>query len=188
LSQNTSDTNSHRAFKSLLATFHGWDEVAGAAVSQIARPIRAGGLGEVKASYIKQALQEIKKRRGGFNLEFLSDLPVDEAREWLTALPGVGMKTASCVLLFSFGMPAFPVDTHVYRVAGRLGLVDAKAPVEQVHRLLESEVQPGDVYPFHVLLIEHGRKTCTARRPRCRECVLKGLCPSCQEAVEGRQD
>jgi len=181
LSQNTSDTNSNRAFHSLLASFGSWDEVADASVSQIAGSIKAGGLGEIKARYIKQVLEEIRRRRDGFDLDFLRQLPLDEARDWLRQLPGVGMKTASCVLIFSLGMPALPVDTHVFRVAKRLGLVDSKSSVQRAHKVLESLVPSADVYQLHVLLIEHGRKTCKAQRPRCHQCVLRGLCASHEE-------
>jgi len=178
LSQNTSDRNSGRAFEQLLASFNSWEDVANASVSQISHSIKAGGLGAVKARYIKQSLEEIQGRQGSFELDFLRKLPVDEARDWLRQLPGVGMKTASVVLLFSLGMPALPVDTHVFRVAKRLGLIDSKVSLEKAHLLLEDLVPPKDVYQFHVLLIEHGRKVCKAQRPRCRECVLGRLCPS----------
>jgi endonuclease-3 len=178
LSQNTSDRNSGQAFEQLLASLGSWEDMADARVGEISHSIKAGGLGIVKARYIKQALEEIRRRRGDFELDFLRKLPVDEARDWLRQLPGVGMKTASCVLLFSLGMPALPVDTHVFRVAKRLGLIGSVVSVEQAHRLLEGLVSPQDVYHFHVLLIEHGRRICKAQRPRCKECVLRGLCPS----------
>jgi endonuclease-3 len=183
LSQNTSDRNSGRAFEQLLASFGGWEDVTNASISEISHSIKAGGLGEIKARYIKQALEEIRLRLDGFELGFLRKLPVDEARDWLMQLPGVGMKTASCVVLFSLGMPALPVDTHVFRVAKRLGLIDSKISIEKAHILLEGFVPPKDVYQFHVLLIEHGRKTCKAQRPRCNECVLWGLCPSYEKFV-----
>ena len=183
LSQNTSDRNSERAFKHLLASFDGWEKIADADIGRIREAIKAGGLGTVKARYIKQALEEIRRRQGGFELYFLRKLPVDEARDWLRQLPGVGMKTASVVLLFSLGMPALPVDTHVFRVSKRLGLIDSKVSVEKAHGLLERLVPPQDIYQFHVLLIEHGRKTCKAQRPRCRECVLGSLCPSYEKFV-----
>jgi len=183
LSQNTSDRNSGQAFEQLLASFGSWEDMADASVDAISHSIKAGGLGVVKARYIKQALEEIRRKRGDFELDFLRRLPVDEARDWLRQLPGVGMKTASCVLLFSLGMPALPVDTHVFRVAKRLRLVGSRVSVEQAHRLLEGLVPPHDVYRFHVLLIEHGRKTCKAQRPRCKDCVLRMLCPSYEELV-----
>jgi endonuclease-3 len=183
LSQNTSDRNSGQAFEQLLASFGSWEDMADARVGDISHSIKAGGLGVVKAKYIKQALEEIRRRQGDFELDFLRKLPVNEARDWLRQLPGVGMKTASCVLLFSLGMPALPVDTHVFRVAKRLGLIGSRVSVEQAHRLLEGLVPPQDVYGFHVLLIEHGRRICKAQRPRCKECVLRVLCPSYEELV-----
>ena len=176
LSQNTSDTNSRRAFKSLLASFPRWEDVASADVYQIANAIKGGGLGEIKAKYIKQALGEIQRKRGRLELDFLNKLPLGEARDWLTQLPGVGTKTANCVFLFSLGRPALPVDTHVYRVAMRLGLIDAKTTVAKAHKRLESLVPADKVYLFHVLMIEHGRKVCKAQRPRCFNCVLNRHC------------
>ena len=177
LSQNTSDRNSGKAFEQLLASFDGWEDMSSASVDVISHSIKAGGLGVVKARYIKQALEEIRRRRGDFELDFLSKLPVGEARDWLRQLPGVGMKTASCVLLFSLGMPALPVDTHVFRVARRLRLIDFQVSVEQAHVMLENLVPPRDVYKFHVLLIEHGRRICKAQQPRCGGCVLREVCP-----------
>jgi endonuclease-3 len=178
LSQNTSDMNSKRAFDSLMHSFNTWNNVTGASVEEIAYSIRAGGLGEIKARYIKKVLEEIRRERSELALDFLKQLPLDEARDWLRQLPGVGMKTASCVLLFSWNKPALPVDTHVFRVAKRLELIDFKASIEQAHRLLESVVPHDAVYRFHVLFIEHGRKVCKAQRPRCRQCILKETCPS----------
>lgn len=178
LSQNTSDTNSDRAYESLVSFFGRWEEVAEVDPALVASTIKSGGLGDVKAGYITQTLREIERRRGDFNLEFLENMPLEEARRWLTSLPGVGMKTASCVLLFALHMPAMPVDTHVYRVAGRLGLLPPKTSFEQAHRLLEHVVPADDIYSFHILLIEHGRKTCKSQRPLCPACVLKAICPS----------
>lgn len=176
LSQNTSDTNSRRAFLSLLASFPRWEDVASVDSHEIADAIRGGGLGEIKAGRIKQALGEILQRRGKLELDFLNELPLDEARDWLKQLPGVGTKTANCVFLFSLGRPALPVDTHIHRVAKRLGLIDVKTTVEKAHKLLESLVPPDKVYQFHVLMIEHGRKVCKAQRPRCAECILRQCC------------
>ena len=185
LSQNTSDANSGRAFESLLTTFTDWDDIAAASVDEITNSIKNGGLGGVKGKYIKQVLEQIKKERNGFELDFLEQLTLDEARDWLRQLPGVGMKTASCVLLFSLGMPALPVDTHVFRVARRLGLVDSKVSVEQTHRMLEHLVPTDDIYRFHVLVIEHGRKVCKSKHPRCYQCVLRMLCPSASNISTG---
>lgn len=178
LSQNTSDTNSRGAFVSLLASFGSWENLAEADVDAIEHAIRHGGLGRVKAVYIKQALEEIERRRGQLELDFLSRLDLSEARDWLEQLPGVGIKTASCVLLFSLGMPALPVDTHILRVAKRLGLISSKTSSRQAHLLLGEMIPQEDVYQFHILTIEHGRRVCQAQRPLCHDCVLKEICPT----------
>jgi endonuclease-3 len=162
LSQNTSDVNSHRAFAALVNRFGRWESVAAADANELARAIRAGGLADIKAGRIKLILHEIKTERGNLDLSFLSELGLAEAKAWLRGLPGVGPKTAGCVLLFSLGKPAMPVDTHVYRVARKLGLIDARASVEKAHEILESLVPPKNVYEFHILMVEHGRRTCKA--------------------------
>lgn len=178
LSQNTSDHNSRPAFKALRETFSSWDSLLAAEVEDIAEPIKGGGLGLIKSQRIQQALKEIKSRRGKLDLQFLNDMPVEEARDWLRQLPGVGYKTANCVLLFALGKPALPVDTHIFRVSRRLDLIDQKDTLDKAHRLLEVMVPREDIYEFHVLMIEHGRRTCIAQRPRCAQCVLKDICPS----------
>jgi endonuclease III len=178
LSQNTSDTNSRRAYKSLIEAFTDWDKIAQAPTEEIAAAIRTGGLADIKAKYIKTSLSALEKEIPDFDISFLRSKGLDEARNWLTRLPGVGMKTASCVLLFSLGMPAFPVDTHVYRVAKRLSLIDGRMSVDSAHLEMERITLKQDVYRCHVLFIEHGRKTCKAQRPLCRICVLRDICPS----------
>ena len=177
LSQNTSDLNSRRAFTSLIKHFTTWSKVASAEPGIIADAIRAGGLANVKAKYIKNALMALQKEAPGFDLRFLAQRKVEASREWLIQLPGVGMKTASCVLLFSLGMPAFPVDTHVCRVAKRLGLIKDSISADAAHLEMEKLTAPGDIYRCHVLLIEHGRKTCKAQRPLCPVCCLADVCP-----------
>ena len=177
LSQNTSDTNSKGAFQSLLAHFDSWEDVADADVDTIAHCIRSGGLGRIKAQRIKQALKEIMRQRGQLDLDFLSQITLSDAHDWLCKLPGVGLKTARCVLLFSLGMPFLPVDTHILRVTKRLGLISQKASLNEAHRVLGEVVSPEDVYQFHILVIEHGRRICRARFPNCQNCVLKTICP-----------
>lgn len=179
LSQNTSDVNSGRAFASLRRVFSSWEDVAEANPEQISTAIRAGGLAEIKGKRIKSVLQSIKKEHGDFSLDFLKELPLDRAREWLKDLPGVGDKTAACVLLFSLGRPALPVDTHIHRVSMRLGLIGKAVSAEKAHAILEGLVPEGVVYKFHVLMIEHGRRTCHPRHPGCRSCVIGEFCPSC---------
>ena len=139
----------------LLADFGSWEAVGNARVGDIAHAIKSGGLARVKAERIKMALQEIRETQGSFDLSFLKELPLSEAKAYLERLPGVGPKTASCVLLFSLGRPALPVDTHIFRVSRRLGLIDSKVSLAQAHSLLESQIPPHSVYQFHLHMIEH---------------------------------
>ena len=185
LSQNTSDANSGHAFARLKEAFPDLRSLLAADTLRVEEAIRPGGLAPTKAVRIKSLLAEIGGRRGSFDLRFLGDLPVAESRSWLESLPGVGPKTAAVVLLFSLGRPALPVDTHVHRVARRLGLAPEKASAAQTQALLEPLLPPEEVYPFHIYLIEHGRRTCLARRPRCPACVLRLGCPAA--ALFGRQ-
>jgi endonuclease-3 len=178
LSQNTSDANSGRAFASLKASFGSWEVVASAPAEHIARVIQSGGLSRIKAARIKQVLEQIEKEQGRISLDSLKSLSMVEAEDYLMRLPGVGHKTANCVLLFSLGKPSLPVDTHVFRVARRLGLIDSGVSVERAHSLLQEQIPPSKVYQFHVHMIEHGRRICHARQPRCSRCILRGICPS----------
>jgi len=178
LSQNTSDANSGRAFNSLLAAFGTWEEVAAVEVDAIEQVIHSGGLSRVKAARIKDILQTISREHGSLDLTFLADMDIDEAGTWLKRLPGVGPKTAACVLLFALGRPVFPVDTHVYRVSRRLGLIANGASAEKAHELLGNMIASESVYQFHMNMVEHGRRICRARRPKCPECVLRSDCPS----------
>lgn len=186
LSQNTSDRNSRRAFASLIATFGDWQAVADSDPDRIADAIKSGGLSRVKAVRIKEILHRIKAEHGSFDLTFLGRLPVEEAKSWLRQMPGVGPKTVACVLLFSLGKPVLPVDTHVYRVSRRLGLVSSRVSVEKAHETLAGMVQPEDTYTFHMLMVEHGRRTCKAQRPLCSQCVLLKGCLYGQALVKGR--
>ena len=178
LSQHTSDVNSKRAFDSLIRTFGSLDAIADAPVERIEEAIRMGGLARVKAPRIKAILRQVTDEVGSYDLSFLAEMPLDQAKEWLKRLPGVGPKTAAITLCFSMGMPAMPVDTHIYRVAKRLGLIGPKVTVEQAHDILEREVPPEDVFAFHIYLIRHGREVCKAPRPLCDRCVLSWGCPS----------
>jgi endonuclease-3 len=178
LSQNTSDANSGRAFASLKASFDSWEAVALAPAEHIARAIQCGGLFQIKAARIKQVVEQIEKEQGRISLDSLKSMSMAEAEDYLMHLPGVGHKTASCVLLFSLGKPSLPVDTHVFRVAKRLGLIDSRVSIEKAHSLLQEQIPPSKVYQFHVHMIEHGRRICRARQPRCNRCILRGICPS----------
>lgn len=178
LSQNTSDTNSGRAFIQLLRRYSSWAAIADAPEEDVIEAIRAGGLAQQKAPRIQAALRAVEERSPDWDLTFLKEMPLEEARAWLRSLPGVGPKTAACVLLFALEMPAMPVDTHVERVSKRLGLIPAKMNAEKAHVALEAMVDPADYYPFHMLMIKHGRRTCTARNPACNRCPLAPDCPS----------
>ncbi len=176
LSQHTSDANSHRAFESLRARFPSWESVRDADPAEIAGSIRSGGLADIKAVRIKGLLERLSAEVGNLGLDFLCDMDLPSARAFLLRLNGVGPKTAACVLLFSCGLPALPVDTHVHRVSRRLGLIGPGVSAEEAHRLLEEMVPPEEVYAFHVNLIRHGRRVCKAQRPLCGECVLAPRC------------
>ncbi|MFW6103143.1 MAG: endonuclease III domain-containing protein, partial [Chloroflexota bacterium] len=178
LSQNTSDVNSHRAFRALLDRYGSLEKVAGAPAVDIEEIIRPAGLSRIKSVRIKQILGQAEREHASLDLSFLSAMSLDEARSYLTALPGVGPKTASCVLVFALGMPAMPVDTHVHRVSRRLGLIQTNVSPEDAQAELEAVVEPDDRYGLHLHLIEHGRAVCRARKPACHQCVLSALCPS----------
>ena len=187
LSQHTSDLNTDRTFADLRATFPTWQEVVDAPAEAVQEAIKRGGLSKIKAPRVQAILREIHSQRGDFNIDFLADIPFDEARKWLLSLPGVGEKTAACVLLFSFGLPALPVDTHVHRVSGRLGLITRKMNADKAHYALESLIDESQVYQFHVDLIQHGRRTCHARRPNCPSCVLSQICPSSTDSLTAQR-
>jgi endonuclease-3 len=183
LSQHTNDMNSGRAFAELRRRLPTWDAVLAADPAALVASIRAGGLANQKGPRIQAVLARIQAERGDWDLRFLADLPLDDAKAWLRSLPGVGPKTAACVLMFALGRPALPVDTHVYRVAQRLGLIGPKISADAAHALLEAMVKPEDTYALHVALIKHGRHTCTARAPACAACPLNDLCPAAFHAA-----
>jgi endonuclease-3 len=176
LSQHTSDTNSERAFAQLKERFASWEQVAAAPAGQVADAIRCGGIADQKARRIQQILTAISQREGRIDLDRIHDLDDAAARTYLESLPGVGPKTAACVLTFAMGRAAFPVDTQVHRVATRLGWLPAKTTADRAHWLLEPMVPVDIRYDLHVALITHGRTVCRAQRPRCGACVLNDLC------------
>ena len=183
LSQNTNDRNSGEGFRRLKAAFGGWGNVANAPWQQVADAIRVSGLANIKSRRIQAILKNLRRDYGTYSLEFLKRQSSEEARDYLLAIPGVGPKTAACVLVFSFGMPVFPVDTHIHRVAKRLGLIDDRMGAAPAHDALQKLVPEKWVYPLHMLMIRHGRDTCSARNPKCRECVLRRLCPYARRVV-----
>ncbi len=176
LSQNTTDINSNRAFDLLRRRYPSWEQVMNADARSVASAIRPGGLANIKAGRIKKTLAVIRDREGRLSLARLAKLGPGEALSYLTGLPGVGVKTACCVLLFSFGMPIMPVDTHVYRVATRVGWVPKKMKIDLVHGQLERIVPGRLILPMHLYVIMHGRRVCRPRNPKCEACPISVWC------------
>lgn len=176
LSQSTTDANRDRAFAALKARFPDWESVRDAPTEAVIEAIRPAGLANQKAPRIQKALRYITRERGRITLDFLAEMDTAAAKAWLTAIDGVGPKTAAIVLCFAFGKPAFPVDTHVHRVSQRLGLIGEKTSAEAAHAELEAIIPPEDYYPAHLNLIAHGRALCQARKPLCERCPLTDEC------------
>lgn len=181
LSQNTNDNNRDRAFNALREKFPSWEAVRDANPDKVIDAIRSAGLANRKGPRIQSALKTITNELRGqgsqsLNLEFLGELSTEQARNWLIDLNGVGPKTAAIVLLFSLNRPAFPVDTHVYRVTGRIGLIPKKMSVEKAHKHLEDVFSPDSYYAVHLNLIRLGREICRSRNPKCGQCPLSHLC------------
>jgi endonuclease-3 len=176
LSQNTNDTNRDRAFQALKNRFEDWDALRQAPDEEIIAAIRVAGLANLKGPRIKTVLNQIYAETGSLDLGFLADLPLEEARSWLLRFKGVGRKTAAIVLQFSLNRPAFPVDTHIYRVTGRLGVRPASMNVEKTHLLMEQLIDPADYYAGHLNLIRLGRETCHPQKPDCAHCPVENLC------------
>ncbi len=178
LSQSTNDRNRDVAYLGLRERFSSWSEVRDAQLSEVELAIRPGGISKVKSTRIQAILRAISGGSGEISLAELADLPIEEARDRLTALPGVGRKTAACVLLFALGRRDVPVDTHVSRVGVRLGLLPAGASFEELHDRMLALTPPGEELELHVNLLRHGRRTCFARSPACGLCALARMCPS----------
>ncbi len=176
ISQNTNDRNRDIAFAKLKETYPTWDEVRDAPTENVIECIRNAGLANQKAPRIQKVLRAISAVAPDYDLSFLKEKSPEEAREWLTSFEGVGLKTASIVMVFSLGIPAFPVDTHIYRVTGRLGLRPEKADVTQTHMLMLDLFDPAVYGPAHINLILLGRRLCDARKPKCGECFLNDIC------------
>ncbi|KPL02238.1 MAG: hypothetical protein AMJ90_06430 [candidate division Zixibacteria bacterium SM23_73_2] len=176
LSQNTSDNNSHQAFENLKRSFKNWESVRKAPINKIENAVRHGGLAKIKAKRIKDILNQIKNDNHNTSLSQLRKMKTQEVIDYLGKFKGVGEKTIACVLLFSLGRPFIPVDTHVFRLSKRLGLIPKKADSNKAHTILQKEVYPNLVYSFHLNLIRHGREVCKAKNPSCGDCVLFDLC------------
>lgn len=176
LSQNTNDANRNLAFNRLKEKFSSWEAVRDAETEHITEAIRPAGLANRKAPRIQTILRQISAEHGDLDLGFLKSLPVDEVRAWLSRFNGVGPKTAAIVMQFALDMPAFPVDTHIYRVSGRLGLRPQAMQAEEAHAWLEALFTPQQYGPGHLNLIRLGREICIARQPRCQACPLNDVC------------
>jgi endonuclease III len=177
LSQNTSDVNSHRAFRQLKEKFPEWEDAAEAGTGEIEEAIRSGGISRVKAERIKALLELTKRDCGDYSLECLRDMEAEQAMRYLLDMPGVGRKTAAVLLLFQMGYPYFPVDTHIFRVGKRLGVIPTRANPDKAHDIMDSSVPDDIKFRLHINLIEHGRRVCKARKPNCPECCLNDICP-----------
>ncbi len=184
LSQNTNDLNRDRAYRALRSAFPTWEAVRDAPTKQVVDAIKPAGLANQKGPRIQKVLARITAERGQLDLSFLADMDTAEAKAWLTSLDGVGPKTAAIVLLFALGKPAFPVDTHIHRVTGRLGLIPPKTTADQAHEILEALVPPEWYHPFHLLVIQHGRRVCKAQRPLCEVCPLQKQCDYYRASVK----
>jgi len=183
LSQNTNDSNRDRAFEALRAKFPTWEAVRDAKAKDVIEAVRPAGLANQKGPRLQQVLRQITAERGELSLDFLANLSTEEASGWLLRFKGVGPKTAAIVMQFSLGKPAFPVDTHIYRVSGRLGLRPAKMSADQTHRHLARLFPPETYYPLHLNLIRLGREICQARRPNCLICPLRDFCDYYQSSI-----
>ena len=176
LSQSTTDANRDRAFAALKDNFSGWEAVMNAPTAAVVAAIKPAGLSNQKAPRIQEALRRIQAERGELNIDFLGDLPIEEAKAWLTSFHGVGPKTAAIVLCFAFQRPAFPVDTHIHRVGQRIGFLPQGISADNAHPVMEAIIPPGDYFAFHLNLIRLGREICHARNPRCEICPLTPYC------------
>lgn len=176
LSQNTNDRNSSEGFRRLKSRFPTWGDVEKAPATEIAEAIKVSGLSNIKSVRIQNILKRIRRDQGRLSLESLKNWDISRANEYLREIPGVGPKTAACVIAFSFGKPIFPVDTHILRVSKRLGILDPKCTADDAHTILQAVVPPDITYPLHIMMIWHGRDTCQARNPKCLECTLLGIC------------
>lgn len=176
LSQSTTDLNRDRAWESLNREFASWEEVAAAPRKRLERAIRVGGLAPTKSRVIRDVLRQVKEEEGSYSLDRLRALSADAVEAHLRRFKGVGLKTIRCVQVFSLGLPSFPVDTHIFRITKRLGLVPPKASPEAAHEIMQSLTPPEEVLPFHLNLIAHGRRICAARQPLCEACALGRMC------------
>jgi endonuclease-3 len=189
LSHRTTQKNEAIAYDRMWKKFGSWEAIRDAPLPELTEAIAPSNFPEVKAPYIKDALTKIIAERGEANIDFLADLSPDEGLAWLMSLRGVGIKTASLVLLFCFAKPVLPVDTHVHRVSQRVGLIPPKATADAAHHMLLALFPPDPyiLYNFHIAGLKHGQQLCIWGDPRCEPCPLKALCNWYQENRAGKQ-
>ena len=176
LSQSTNDTNRDRAFARLKSNYASWEAVRISDLDELVEVIRPAGLANQKAPRIQDALATIYQTTGEYSIDFLNQMSIDDAKDWLVSLKGIGPKTAAIVLCFAYGRPAFPVDTHIYRVSKRIGFLPEKLSANDAHPVMEAMVPATEYYQFHIQLIQHGRDTCHARKPSCELCCISAHC------------
>ena len=176
LSQSTNDTNRDRAFARLKSHYESWEAVRISDLDELVEVIRPAGLANQKAPRIQDVLAAIYQKAGEYSIDFLDQMSIDVAKDWLVSLKGIGPKTAAIVLCFAYGRPAFPVDTHIYRVSKRIGFLPEKLSANDAHPVMEAMVPATDYYQFHIQLIQHGRDTCHARKPSCELCCISAHC------------
>ncbi len=176
LSQSTNDTNRDRAFARLKSNYESWEAVRISDLDELVEVIRPAGLANQKAPRIQDVLATIYQTTGEYSIDFLDQMSIDDAKDWLVSLKGIGPKTAAIVLCFAYGRPAFPVDTHIYRVSKRIGFLPEKLSANDAHPVMEAMVPATDYYQFHIQLIQHGRDTCHARKPSCELCCISAHC------------
>lgn len=186
LSQSTTDLNRDKAFDALKARYPSWEAVRDAPTADVIETIRVAGLANQKGPRIQEVLRFITADRGELNIDFLGEIPIDEAKAWLTSMNGVGPKTAAIVLCFAFNRAAFPVDTHVHRVGQRIGFLPTGISADKAHPVMEAIIPPEDYYAFHLNVIRHGREICHARGPRCELCPLPAYCDYYQQFRESK--
>lgn len=185
LSQNTNDLNSGKAFAKLKKKYSDWEDILTSRETEIAKTIKEGGLANIKAKRIKKVLSQIKEKEGKLNLDFLESYSSENAREYLMQFDGIGPKSAAVIVAFAFEKPAFPIDTHIFRVIKRIPLIPQNMSYEKAHGFMEEVVPDQLKIPLHVQIITHGRKICHARKPLCSKCVLNGMCKKIGVGIRG---
>lgn len=188
LSQNTNDVNRDKAYQNLIEKYDSYEEIENADLEELTDTIRIAGLGPTKAERIQGALKTVREYEGEYSLDFIEEMDIEEGKNWLTKIPGIGPKTAAIILCFGFDRPVIPVDTHVHRISRRFGLIPENASRKKAHKILEEKVPDDIKYPLHRLMITHGREACKARNPTCGETKLGKYCKYHQQVTNGDRE